>query len=59
MKYDIKYFKIFARVDPETKSEVIIALQNINEVVLMTGDGFNDMAAISTAGNPCIFTVFQ
>lgn len=46
---EIKYFKVFGRVDPQTKALIVSLLQRLKEVVLMCGDGFNDIAAIAKA----------
>lgn len=55
---DIKYFqtfsefskiKVFARVSPQHKQEIIERYQNEGRVVAMTGDGVNDALALNMA----------
>lgn len=42
----IQHTNIFARVAPEHKLRLVIALQKNNEVVAMTGDGVNDAPSL-------------
>ena len=45
----MSYPQVFARADPETKSSVVKAFKSAGEVVLMCGDGANDVLALKTA----------
>src|SRR5699024_11082366 len=42
----VKYYKIFGRVRPSQKSELIKAMQDNGLTVGMTGDGVNDVLAM-------------
>lgn len=46
---DWRYFKILARSDPRSKGAVVHNLQRDREVVMMVGDGMNDIAALAAA----------
>ena len=46
---DLTYVDVYARVDPETKIEIIKAFQAARRVVLMCGDGSNDIGALNQA----------
>jgi Ca2+-transporting ATPase len=47
--YDFSRIKVFARVSPEHKQDIIEKYQGANQVVAMTGDGVNDALALNMA----------
>ncbi|MBY9011682.1 MAG: cation-transporting P-type ATPase [Candidatus Lokiarchaeota archaeon] len=47
--YDFSKIKVFARVSPEHKQEIIEKYQDAKQVVAMTGDGVNDALALNMA----------
>ena len=49
----IKNVSIYARITPLTKLRIVKTWQKLNQVVLMTGDGTNDAAALKAANIGC------
>ena len=50
MEQLIQSVTIFYRASPRHKLRIVKALQNIGEVVAMTGDGVNDAVALKKSG---------
>lgn len=52
----VEKYTIFARVSPEQKEAIVLALQKNNHKVAMTGDGVNDVLALRRADSSITFS---
>ncbi|MBP3900812.1 MAG: cation-translocating P-type ATPase [Blautia sp.] len=48
-KKDVLNFRVFARVSPENKVQIVQAFQSHDKIVSMTGDGVNDAPSLKAA----------
>lgn len=49
LKEKVKYVRVFARVSPQNKVDIVKAIKAHDQVVAMTGDGVNDAPSLKAA----------